>query len=167
MKESNDQLYDKRIAELFPLVKSVALKYCNEAFPLDDLIQEGLIGVIKAVDKFDETYENKFSTYALYWIKKYILDYLNRHSQLSFVEYNDQTTETPFEEEIEEVIALTFPPNFPKLEKEVIIHLYQEDFTLKQVALKIGISRERVRQIREKALRRLKASGFFIEDINH
>ena len=39
----------------------------------EDLIQEGCIGLIKAIDNFDLSYENKFSTYAVYYIKTSIV----------------------------------------------------------------------------------------------
>lgn len=51
------------------LVVSIAKRYCNSGVPFIDLIQEGNIGLIKAVDKFKWRYGWRFSTYATYWIK--------------------------------------------------------------------------------------------------
>ncbi len=46
------------------LVTSVAKKYLNKGLDLEDLIQEGSQGLLKAISKFDFTLKNKFSTYA-------------------------------------------------------------------------------------------------------
>jgi RNA polymerase sigma-B factor len=46
---------DRRILELMPLVKALAGRYARRGEPLDDLIQVGTIGLIKAVDRFDPT----------------------------------------------------------------------------------------------------------------
>ncbi len=61
------------------LVVSIASKFKNYGLPLGDLIQEGNIGLMEAAARFEPALENRFSTYATWWIKAQIQDYVLRN----------------------------------------------------------------------------------------
>ncbi|MBI5885851.1 MAG: sigma-70 family RNA polymerase sigma factor [Deltaproteobacteria bacterium] len=66
-----DMAARKRMIETnLRLVVNIAKRYQNRGLPLQDLIEEGNIGLIKSVERFKATKECKFSTYATYWIKQ-------------------------------------------------------------------------------------------------
>jgi RNA polymerase sigma-32 factor len=61
------------------LVVAVAAKFKNYNLPMGDLIQEGNIGLMEAAARFDPALENRFSTYATWWIRASIQDYILRN----------------------------------------------------------------------------------------
>jgi len=64
------------------LVVSVAKQYRNTGLPFPDLVQEGNIGLMQAVDRYDYHQGTRFSTYAVWWIRQTVLRAIANHSRL-------------------------------------------------------------------------------------
>jgi RNA polymerase sigma-32 factor len=61
-----------------PFVVSIALEYRRWGVPLEDIIQQGNLGLLKAAQKFDPNKECRLATYAAYWIRAEIREYVVR-----------------------------------------------------------------------------------------
>jgi RNA polymerase primary sigma factor len=113
------------------LIISIARKYASHGALLADLIQEGNLGLLKAIEKFDYRRGFKFSTYATWWIRQSITKYLAEHTR---------TIRIPVH-----IIETIY-----KISKIVSTKFYQEygrDPTIEDLANITGMSIERLNQI--------------------
>lgn len=233
IKKGNEQARKRMIQSNLRLVINIAKRYIYLGVPILDLIEEGNLGLMKAVDKFDARRGFRFSTYAAWWIRQGITRYIAEHGKTIRVpvymnelmvkwkktkeQFSQKLKRTPSNEEIARKMHLsrdkTEQVNFwlatrtssldapvgedgetqvadliedrntaspdaeikRMLAKERISDLLElmtererdildmrfglsqgKSSTLAQVAKKLGVSRERIRQIEESALLKLR-----------
>lgn len=214
-------------------VVSVAKQYQNQGLSLPDLINEGNLGLLKAVERFDETRGFKFISYAVWWIRQSILQAISEQSRIvrlplnqvgsvnkinreisKFEQLNERrpsvdeiadnidlpqekideamsisghhvSVDAPFSEgddsSLLDVLVnddvpttdMTLVAESLKSEIQAALGMLSErernviecsyginrpELTLEEIGEKFGLSRERVRQIKEKAIRKLRNS---------
>jgi RNA polymerase primary sigma factor len=75
-KKGDVQAREDLVRHNLPFVVAVAKKHMGRGARLDDLIQEGNFGLLKAIEHFDPEKGNRFATYAVWWIRAYVTRYL-------------------------------------------------------------------------------------------
>jgi len=232
-KDNGDiEAYNRLVNSNLRLVVGIAKHYVNKGMSFEDLIQEGNLGLLKAVEKFDYTKGFKFSTYATWWIRQSITRGLADYSRTIRIpvhadedikkmkrfeaQYNNYAGTGPTEEEIakeidktveqvrhlkrvsQAIMSLEAPvgiedsdsilmdfiaddenmeesvikkmdrdnlrniinTKLPARESVVILcrfGLYNDkEMTLEEVGTLFGVTRERIRQIEAKALKKLR-----------
>jgi RNA polymerase primary sigma factor len=230
MKQGDRAARERLIVSHLRLVVSVAKEYGDTGLDLLDLIQEGNIGLIEAVDRYDPSRGVRLSTYARWWIRQAIGQAIEKQSQMiripaylfraivrfqrlkaSFgaegIEETEDLLVAPgltaerllrIHETVGNVVSLDVPlddeesttleelvadEEMPTPERAAVLELFREELlemveklpardaqvlrwryglegprplTLAEIGQKLGVSRERVRQIEERALKRLK-----------
>ena len=233
IKAGDQAALDKLVRANLRFVVSVAKQYQNQGLSLQDLIDEGNLGLVKAAQRFDETRGFKFISYAVWWIRQSILQAVaeqarvirlpmnqvgalakvkkatalleqklqrrptvkeiaeaidmseDKVEQLLSLNAHTVSTDAPLDDEddanfldvyvaedevqadnaVEQESTSTAIRNSLDMlnEKErSILCMYfglgtSREYSLEEIAMKLGISRERTRQIRDRALKRLKS----------
>ena len=82
MADGADGARERLIVSNLRLVVKIAQEYADIGLPLIDLIQEGNIGLIESIERFDPERGYRLSTYAAWWIRRAILAALNQHARM-------------------------------------------------------------------------------------
>lgn len=90
IKEGDEQAMQEMVKANLRFVVSVAKQYQGRGLSLDDLIEEGNIGLIKAAQRFDETKGFKFISYAVWWIRQCILEALEENVRIVRLPMNQE-----------------------------------------------------------------------------
>jgi len=135
IKQGDRRSQQELIVSNLRFVVSVAKKFQGQGRPLEDLISEGNLGLIKAAERFDETRGFKFISYAVWWVRQSILQSLSEHSRMVRVPLNRQGDITKIVKAAEE---LEHQYERPALIEEIAKHVDKEPH---EVAHTIQISR--------------------------
>ncbi|OUU74868.1 MAG: hypothetical protein CBC29_07010 [Methylococcaceae bacterium TMED69] len=121
IEKGDNQARDLMISSNLRLALSIANKYKQTGFPMEDIIQEANIGLIKAVDRFDHKKGFRFSTYACWWIRQSIRRYLAIQGHIKFPagsrhmiwkinnfrkEYEEEFNEMPSNSEVADYLGI-------------------------------------------------------------
>ena len=179
--ENDDQARQLLILSNLRLVISTAKKLLGNGLPLIDLISEGNIGLIKAINKFDYDKGHRFSTYAVWWIKqsikkaiintgrdiripsykyeqltkvnKVITEYTNRHGEAPSIEYIAKEVEL---KETKVVLLLNEFQDVISLNETIGDNIYLEDVIGEEASVEEEMIKEdqliEMRELLEKIL---------------
>lgn len=186
IQQGDEQARQTLIEHNLRLVTHIAKTYYHPKIELLDLIQEGNLGLIEAVDRFNPEMGHRFSTFAVWWIRKRILRYLGRSEDLVRLDtpikgeegealclgdtIMDEETilggpacegqDTQLEQEESRQQMRQRIALLSEREKEVLMMLYgvteERALTPQEVAERLGVSIRRFYHIRDRALKKLK-----------
>jgi len=158
----------------------VARSYAHRGVPLEDLVNEGNIGLIRAIRRFDPDRGNRFITYAVWWIRQAIARAISEQAaqppdaplfgEEGEVSPGDEVADTgsagPEEAALsgsmkEEIGALleTLPAREGKILKQRFGIDGSKPSSLEEIGGRLHMTRERVRQLERRALRRIRHSS--------
>lgn len=120
----NNLRYVRKIASSF--------NYSSVRLELDDLVQEGSMGLMKAIERFDYKKECRLSTFATYWIKQYIQRAIAKKGRLIRLPVNI----------FNDILKLYY-------EECTLEHVTDKVERLKQLSIKTGFSQVKIEQLRE------------------
>lgn len=188
--EKNDlSAREKLINANLKFVPTIAKQFKGCGLPFADIVEEGNIGLIKAIDRFDPKRDTKVISYAVWWIRKCILEAIEKKGMIDAENVDDifkptlndddiQTDETnikiivpeknydieenenPFN--VKQIVEELFE-GVPERERNIISEYYglygDNPKTLDEIGLEINLTKERVRQLNEKALKKMRSNA--------
>ena len=163
-KEAREKLVEENLGLVFTVVRRFAGRGCE----MEDLVQIGSIGLLKAIDKFDQTYEVKFSTYAVPLIAGEIKRFLRDDGMIKVSRTLKETAvliystkeamekrlgRDPAMEELEQLLQL-----LEDQERRLIDLRYFCDKTQMETARELGISQVQVSRMEKRILQKMRGN---------
>ena len=178
----------------------VAKKYRGKGVPTEDLISEGNMGLIKAIEKFDPLKNVKFISYAMWWIHAYMREYIKKRQTMLGIEVSDNETFKPsmsmrscdnendddctvinnrhavHERDVDSVemqykqekLIAAMLSRLSEREKDVVERYYglngKEEMNLEEIGSLYGITKERARQIKFRAMTIMRSEAMMSDD---
>lgn len=188
IKKGDKEALQKLVNANLRFVVTIAKQYRNTGVCFSDIISEGNIGLIKAAQKFDKSKGVKFISYAVWWIRSSINEYINSLNRYNIVndgdiylnnsinaeyEYNANLINSEFEDEISNKQSrnTSIEDLLQSLEtrEKKILALYfglygNNECTLDEIGQEMQLTKERVRQIKDKAMVKLKCSALMSDE---
>ena len=160
MSSGDEEAREQLILAYRPLVYWVAKKFRVNGQRFSDLVQEGTLALIRAVDKFDVSLGHRFTTYACYRIRGQMLYFLQRVEAKAPIpvdvecEDGDETAEF---REVEEIIMLREGLlQLPEREAHILRELVIECRNARELAEEMSLDVSHVYRLKKKALAQLK-----------
>lgn len=178
IKKGDEEAINKLIVSNLKFVIMVAKNYKSYGIQFSDLISEGNVGLIRAAKKYDFSKDNKFISYAVWWIKQSIQEFIKKNT-INTNEFNSLFSNNEKVDNNGYIINNLYEKENDNIEKSKtvyelldclnkrendIIQCYfglndSEEMTLEEIGNKYGLTKERVRQIKEKALIKLRSNA--------
>ena len=168
-------------------VFDIARRYTGRGVPISDLISEGNMGLIRALEKFDETKNVKFISYAVWWVKQAMLESIEKNKaftrnetspskandlirekkaecdddDVSYYEIDTKykDTSSDADEQKSMVSELLTPLN--DRERDIVKSFYgigdSKELSLTEISKKYGISVQRAMQIKKKSFKKMRS----------
>ena len=191
--KARNELLESNLKFVFDTAK----RYTGRGVPIGDLISEGNLGLIKALEKFDESNEVKFISYAVWWIRHSMLDAIQKKKLSDSIEIepgsnndilfdtkltndDDDTYEYEsgaYDDDDESIERMKIQNSLinkmfcslSKRELKVITHSFGIDgkrkMNLIELGNELGITSERVRQIKLNAIRKMRSSAMMFDNV--
>ncbi len=156
--QGDDDAREQLILAYRPLVYWYAHKMKAQGGRFHDLVQEGMVALIRAVDRFDLSQDCRFTTYACYRIRGHMLNYLQRVEARAPVPLEvEDREEAPEFQDLEGVVALRDGLlRLPSREAAILRALVLESRSAKELAQEQRLDISHVYRLKRRALERLR-----------